>query len=105
MPKYYQFISGYFILYIYQSHILHFIKNISAFLIGAEKYSYYGCSTNWYIEPDWIVWHEQYDKPLGAPIGQAILSDDLYTRSFESGTKVTFNITSNVGTIDWAQNV
>ena len=84
------------------NHCEDITNSLAAFLIGAEKYSYYGCSRGWYIEPDWIVWHEQYDKKLGAPNGVAVLNGDMYSRSFASGTKVTFNVTSNVGTIDWA---
>ena len=66
------------------------------------SYSYYGCSRGWYFEPDWSVWHPQYDKPLGEPMGDAVKKGDVYTRQFKSGTKVTFNVTSNVGTIAWA---
>eukprot|EP01084_Bolivina_argentea_P033010 61086_1 len=84
------------------NHCENITNSLAAFLIGAGKYAYYGCSRGWYIEPDWIVWHSEYDKKLGTPKGKAILSGDMYTRSFESGTTVTFNITSNVGTIDWA---
>ena len=53
--------------------------SLAAFLIGAEKYSYYACSRGWYIEPDWIKWHDEYDKPLGEPMGKAVLNGDVWS--------------------------
>eukprot|EP01083_Nonionella_stella_P041598 112736_1 len=84
------------------NHCQHITNSLAAFLIGAGKYSYYGCSRGWYIEPDWIIWHSEYDQPLGAPCGVAEKTGNIYTRRFTSGTKVIFNITNNVGTIDWS---
>ncbi len=76
-------------------------NSLAAFLIGAEKYSYYGCSRGWYIGPDWINWHSEYDKPLGEPMGKAVKNGDVWERSFKSGTVVKFNVTSNEGVIEW----
>eukprot|EP00483_Globobulimina_turgida_P003808 UN03816 len=80
------------------------INSLSAFLIGAGEYSYYGCphQNAWYIEPDWIRDHPEYHKALGKPDGEAVLKDNVYTRTFASGTKVSFNVNSNVGTIQWS---
>ena len=74
---------------------------LAAFLIGAGEYSYFGCAVGWYIEPDWIVWHPEYDRPLGAPDGEAVFEDGVYHRTFASGTKVTFDTTDNTGFIAW----
>eukprot|EP01084_Bolivina_argentea_P138303 243518_1 len=84
-------------------HCQNITNSLSAFLIGAGKYSYYGCSQGWYFDNDWNIWHQEYDKPLGEPMGKAILTGDIYKRTFSSGTVVSFNITSNNGTIIWAQ--
>ena len=77
-------------------------NSLSAFLIGAGKYHYYGCSQGWYIEPDWIKWHYQYSLPLGEPLSNAtLINNTLYTRTFAAGTVVTFNTSSNTGNIKW----
>ena len=78
---------------------------IAAFLIGAEKYCYFGCG-NWHASGDKttpFMWHPEYDKPLGAPKGPAKYKDGVWTRSFASGTKVTFDTSNNKGTIKWGQ--
>ncbi len=75
---------------------------LAAFLIGANKYSYYACSTGWIWPDDWNVWWPEYDKPLGEPLGPAVKKDGVYTRSFKSGTNVTFDTSNNTGTIIWA---
>ena len=77
-----------------------FTNSLAAFLIGAGEYSYFGCSRDWYIEPDWIIDHPQYHKPLGKPMGDAVLENHIWKRSFESGTNVTFE--NGVGTIIWS---
>ena len=80
-------------------------NSLAAFLIAAEKYSYYGCSRGWYIEPDWINWHYQYDLPLGEPLGDAIIIDNgknnTFRREFAAGTIVELNYHTQVGNITW----
>ena len=49
-----------------------------------------------------VVWHPEYDKPLGAPTSDATKNGNVWTRSFASGTVVTFDVSSNEGTIKWA---
>ena len=78
---------------------------IAAFLIGAEKYCYFGCG-NWNAEGNDtrpLMWHPVYDKPLGDPTGPARFKADVWMRSFASGTEVTFDIKGNKGTIKWGQ--
>eukprot|EP01084_Bolivina_argentea_P198893 340444_1 len=79
-------------------------NTLAAFLISANKYSYYACSKGWIWPGNWNVWYPQYDKPLGEPLGPAVKNNGVYSRSFKSGTKVTFNTKTNVGNIDWASN-
>ena len=76
---------------------------IAAFLIGAGKYAYFGCG-NWNsigddTEP--LTWLPEYDKPLGAPKGPAQYNTGVWTRSFASGTEVTFDTKRNKATIKW----
>eukprot|EP01083_Nonionella_stella_P078864 216081_1 len=74
---------------------------LAAFLIGANKYSYYACSDGWQWPDNWNKWWSQYDKPLGKPVGAAVKKGDVYSRSFESGTNVTFDTSTNKGEIVW----
>ncbi|XP_065830203.1 uncharacterized protein [Oscarella lobularis] len=81
-------------------------NSLAAFLIGAGEYSYYGCSSGWYVDEthmDWITWHPEYDKPLGKPTGPATKEGDVYTRHFASGTVAMFDTKTNTGTINWAK--
>jgi len=75
------------------------INNIAAFLIGAGPYSYYRCGS-WHEEE--VGWYPIYDYPLGEPLGDAVLEDHVWKRSFASGTTVTFDTKKEHGTIDWA---
>lgn len=72
---------------------------LAAFLIAAGKYSYYMCGSFFGATP---TWHPVYDLPLGAPLADAKLENGVYTRAFASGTFVTYNTTSESGTIQWA---
>ena len=79
---------------------------IAAFLIGAGEYSYFGCG-DWYAEGDNtkpLTWRPEYDKPLGAPKGPVQYRSNagiIWTRSFASGTEVTFDTKRKKGTITW----
>ena len=77
------------------------INNIAAFLIGAGPYSYYMCGS-WTNPP--LDWWPIYDFALGAPLSNATLGEDgIWKRSFESGTKATFDTNTETGTIEWAK--
>lgn len=77
---------------------------IAAFLIGAEKYSYFGCGLGFTVGNDTagVVWLPEYDKPLGMPKGPAVYTNGVWTRSFASGTEVSFDCKGNKGSIKWA---
>ena len=53
-------------------------------------------STHWF--PD------LFDRPLGEPVsdGQYDSASAIWSRTFKSGTKVTFNAATKKGSIDWA---
>ena len=56
-------------------------------------------------DPVNLAWHPEYDYPLGEPDGPAVKTGTLYRRTFSSekgSTVVSFNTTSNLGTIKWA---
>ena len=74
---------------------------LAAFLIGAQKYSYYACSNGWEWPGDWNKWWPEYDKSLGQPTGDAVKKGNTYSRSFKSGTSVTYDVSTNKGTIRW----
>jgi len=77
---------------------------LAAFLIGARENSFFGCSRSWNVDTDPVadVWHEEYDRPLGAPTGFAVKNGDVWTRTFSSGTVVTFNAANSTGHIAWS---
>ena len=81
---------------------------IAAFLIGAGEYSYFNCG-NWNAtgsDTTPLTWRPEYDKPLGAPKGPAEYNSGVWTRSFMSGTVVTFDIKGKrgeKGTIEWSR--
>jgi len=75
---------------------------LAAFLIAAQEHAYYMCSGWSGTVP---TWYPVYDKKLGAPIANATLVDGVYTRTFTSGTKVTYDTTSETGSINWADVV
>ena len=76
---------------------------MAAFLIGAGKYSYFGCG-NWNTQNDdtsAFIWKPEYDKPLGEPTGPAIYNNGVWMRKFSHGTSVKFDTSTKTGTIEW----
>ena len=74
------------------------LADLAAFLIGAQKYTYFGCS-HWEDVPTWPA---VYDKPLGAPLGDASLgADGTWRRNFAKGTKVAINFGQKTASIEW----
>merc|ERR1712083_352181 len=72
---------------------------LAAFLVAAGEHSYYRCGKWGHTD---VPWYKVYDMPLGKPLGNATLHNGIYTRSFASGTLVTFNTATETGTIKWA---
>ena len=76
------------------------IADLAAFLLAAQEYSYFGCSS-WEDVPTWPA---VYDKPLGAPLGQATQdSDGTWHRNFARGTKVSLNYNKKTANIEWGK--
>ncbi|XP_065182760.1 uncharacterized protein LOC135813611 [Sycon ciliatum] len=79
-------------------------NHLAAFLIGAGEYSYFGCGP-WFRTNESSIatqWKASYDKPLGAPLGPAVKTGQVYTRKFASGTAVQFDCSSKKGEIHWS---
>jgi len=77
------------------------INSLAAFLVAAGNYSYYMCGGWNSYTPQW---YPVYDFPLGEPTGPAILKDGVYSRSFKSGTAVTYDTHTETGNITWSKN-
>ena len=84
-----------------------FTTQLALFLLGAGHQAYFACgpwhSTLTSLE-DKGPWHPEYERKLGAPLGDAVLGPGgIYTRTFASGTTASYNVSSGVGTIVWSQ--
>jgi hypothetical protein len=78
------------------------VNDLAAFLVAAGPYSYYVCG-GWNSAS--TEWFEVYDRPLGEPVADAVLSDaGVYTRSFKHGVSVTFDTNTETGSIDWGSS-
>eukprot|EP00591_Stephanopyxis_turris_P012579 CAMPEP_0195509626 /NCGR_PEP_ID=MMETSP0794_2-20130614/2511_1 /TAXON_ID=515487 /ORGANISM="Stephanopyxis turris, Strain CCMP 815" /LENGTH=335 /DNA_ID=CAMNT_0040636897 /DNA_START=237 /DNA_END=1244 /DNA_ORIENTATION=- len=88
---------------------------MAAFLIGMGNYTYYHCAKGWTsdrrwpVQDDvWLDWREEYDRPLGRPLGDAIKSaigGGIWQRNFSLGTYVEFDGEMGNGTIWWGDGV
>jgi len=91
--------------YIYECHSNGSESDMAAFLIGAGLDHYFGFGA-WYSRSGGFApsWKPEFEKPLGEPLADATYdaATSTWTRSFASGTKVTFNAVSAVGSIAWA---
>ena len=62
-------------------------KNISfplaAFLVGAQRYSYFIYSWGYRIDDGCMDWYPEFDKPLGKPLGDAVINGWELSREFE----------------------
>jgi len=88
------------------------IITMAAFLIGACKNSYYSCSVQYRVDvpgSNKFCWYDEYNKPLGAPLGGAnikIHTDTIkyYYRKFSTGTRSFIDNTGNNACICWSDN-
>ena len=62
-------------------------KNISfplaAFLVGAQRYSYIIYNWGYRIDDGCLDWYPEFDKPLGKPLGDALINGWELSREFE----------------------
>jgi len=71
---------------------------LAAFLIGAGDHCYFSCSGPWNLDSFSVF--PEFQKPLGKPLGAAVLHNGSWTRSFES-LDVTFSPGSGEATLAW----
>ena len=79
------------------------INQMDSFLIGAGEGHYFGAGS-WTcnaIERRGVVWHKEYDMPLGKPLANGVKLGSLWTRSFAYGTNVSFDVSTGLGSIAW----
>jgi len=60
------------------------VNDLAAFLVAAGPYSYYVCG-GWNSAP--TEWFEVYDRPLGEPVADAVLSDIIDYDQFLTGMR------------------
>ena len=75
-----------------------FAFTLAGFLIAAEDTSFFGFSRGWYYNG--TTWHDEYDKELGKPLGDAEKKNGVYVRRFV-GAVVTLDVAAHRGTVDW----
>ena len=75
-----------------------FAFTLAAFLIAAEDTSFFGFSRGWYYNG--TTWHDEYDKKLGKPLGDAQKKSGVHVRRF-AGAVVTLDVAAHRGTVDW----
>jgi hypothetical protein len=85
-----------------------FTTQLALFLLGAGHQAYFACGP-WHSALASLEgkgpWHPEYERRLGRPLEDAVVDPTgiLWTRTFASGTKASYNVSSGVGTIVWAQ--
>jgi hypothetical protein len=78
--------------------------DVAGFLVAAEENSYFGCGP-WYEPVEGPQWHDIYNEPLGKPLGPADVVNNVWKRSFASGTEVTIDFNNHNASIRWADGV
>ncbi len=88
------------------------IITLAAYLIGACENTYYSCSVQYRSDvagSNKFCWYDEYNKPLGAPLGAANIklhtdSVNYYYRKFKTDTRVFVDGTGNNACICWSDN-
>ena len=88
-------------------------SSLAAFLIGAGNFSYYHCAATWGSDPGWpsvrdawLDWLPAYDFALGEPLAPGTKGKDgIWRRTFQSGTRASFDPVALNGSIAWASGV
>jgi hypothetical protein len=80
------------------------VKNLefplASFLIGAGEHCYFCYTWGWLPEYGTLDWYPQFDKPLGAPKGDAVQTGWTFRREFEHAS-VFLDLEKRIGKIDW----
>jgi hypothetical protein len=78
-------------------------RSVPAFLTGAGADHYLACGS-WSDGDVATHWSPLADKPLGAPLADAVYdaASGLWTRAFESGTTVVLDAATGAGNVTWS---
>lgn len=89
--------------YVYECHSNGTPDDLAAFLIGASEDQYWGFGPWVYQTCGGAAasWIDELANPLGEPLGPATYSHPIWSRRFASNTAVTFDASTNKGTISW----
>jgi len=75
---------------------------LACFLVGAERHCYFCYTWGWLGEYGTFDWYPEFDKPLGAPKGEAKRDGWQYTREFERAS-VFVDLEKKIGKISWKE--
>jgi len=73
---------------------------LASFLIAAGSHSYFQYTWGWNGDCGTFDWYPEFDKPLGAPKGEAVRKGWTYQREFEHAS-VFVDLETKSATIDW----
>lgn len=73
---------------------------LACYLIAAQPYSYFCYSWGYREKYGTFAWYQEFDKPLGKPLSDALKKGWLYTRSFENA-EVTVDLEKWTAKINW----
>ncbi len=75
---------------------------LAIFLVSANKYSYFRVHEGYSADENkrWMRWMDEYDRPLGAPLGVAVKDGYKYTREFKHAT-VFLDLKEQTSNIVW----
>jgi hypothetical protein len=73
---------------------------LASFLIGAREHCYFCYTWGWLAEYGTFDWYPEFDRPLGAPKGDAVQTGWTFRRDFEHAA-VFVDIEKRIGNIDW----
>ncbi len=80
------------------------VKNLefplACFLIGAGEHCYFCYTWGWLPEYGTFDWYPEFDRPLGAPKGDAARTGWTFRREFEHAS-VFLDLQKRIGRIDW----
>lgn len=90
--------------YTYECHSNGTPSDLAAFLIGAGPYHYWGFGP--WVTPHGnysSAWLPEFDRPLGTPLADAVYNPHTmtWTRAFAGGAHVSFDASSNKGSVVW----
>lgn len=80
-----------------------FTDQLAKFLVGAAAGHYFGAGS-WTVNHtsrEGVSWHDEYDRPLGPPLGKAEKTKSVWRRRFSFGTNVSYDEDTDSGTIEW----